>query len=271
MCSDHAYHIIQNVLWTLDVYFGMLFLFCFIAKFWLLRYNIKLHAAVLGNEWKSVINAQRHEHRQSFYVRYRTTLGNYQWIMWASAIIATLSTSVYEPYFLVHWHHNCEWEFYMDLVNLLPFILLIVLYFLTPSFEDNFYIRKEMMYIFFCLCLSYCSWYTFYIIKHVTGFDYDTESLTYELTNAVSHGSFNFGQFAAIMVSTLWVNRRCDRIIERKQYQIHKVSKSQGVVGTQETFDIAPKSQKVEEQMEDIRTRRKLEVQMRIGVHSDSL
>ena len=263
-CSaGDTFHILDTVFWAMDTYITMLFLFGFVWKFHLLRYNIKMHSDVIGSEWKCVINSERHKQRKSFYVKYRGTLGNYKWTMWFFALMAIIVTTVYEAYFTVQWIMYCEWAFYMDLFNLIPIILLIVIYCLTPPFADNFYIRREMKYVFICLILSYCSWYSFYIYEAIRG--YDDYSPTYDIVYAITNDVFTGGQFIAMMISTFWVNRRCERIIESNRVQMHKLNKK-SLYGKTHTFVVAPKPKKVKEQMADIQQKRLAEMQIPMEV-----
>lgn len=259
----------EFIFWLIDTYLNEFLLFSFIWKFWLLGYNIKLQAAILGSEWKSIIDSEHHKQRKSFYVRYRGTLGNYQWTMWFFALMAIILTSAYEGPFAVEWIRFCRWEFYMDLFNLLPFVILVIIYCTIPSFDDNFFVRKEMTYIFTCLVVSYCSWYSFYIIELALNAnwwdDEDPESSdAFHIVWGVSHQVFTTGIFAAMMVSTFWVNRRCQGIIRSHRYQMHKIQR-RSVYKDGETFEVTPNASKVEVQMAEIQRKRSRDVHLRAG------
>lgn len=116
---------------------------------------------------------------------------------------------------MMEWIRNCKWTISADLVNLIPLTLLIIIYLTSPPFEDNFFIRKEMKYLFICLVVSYCCWYFYFIYRKV--------SVSWEKMSAVSYGFFHAGQFAAMMISTFWVNRQCDRIIAGNRYELRRV------------------------------------------------
>ena len=66
--------IIEKIIIAVDAYVAAFFLYCFVWKFWLLRYSILLHSALLNSEWKSIINSKGYTQHSSFYVNHRGTL-----------------------------------------------------------------------------------------------------------------------------------------------------------------------------------------------------
>jgi len=102
-----------------------------------------------------------------------------------------------------------------------PFLILLGMYWTTPHFEDNFYIHAEMKYLFICLCAQYACYYGFLALMSMMPqlHNTDTEHLLYFIVFQLVVGV----QFAAMLISTVWVNRRCEHIIKWHRYEIHTV------------------------------------------------
>ena len=231
----------NNTFWIIEAALTSLFLFCFLWKFHLLRYNIMLHSAVMGSEWKAVINSTTYCQRNSFYIKFRGSLGSYKWTMCLFAVISLIAISIdVAAYFI--------WGGYgTDFYNLIPFLPLIILYICTPAFDDNFFIRQEMKYIVICLVASYISFYSWDLLSARFDPNYDnlsTGPIIYFVTNQL----WNLGQFIAMLISTFWVNRRCEHIIEFQRYQIHEI-KRKSVYDELHTLEIVPNLKTVEEQI----------------------
>ena len=65
-------------------------------------------------------------------------------------------------------------------------------------------------------------------------------------------------QFAAMLISTFWVNRRCESIIKSNRFHVHNIkSLTRAMSGRAHTFEIAPKEKKVLDQMMDIIERKR--------------
>merc|ERR1712130_914912 len=99
---------------------------------------------------------------------------------------------------------------------IIPFIILLPILCLTPKFEDNFYIRQEMKYVFICLTLMYGNYYTGRVLKTITWMKDHKPTLKVVVFgwNQISVAM----QFAAMLISTFWVNRRCESIIKSNRF-----------------------------------------------------
>ena len=240
----------DNILDAADAYISTFFLYCFVWKFWLLRFNIMLHSALMNCEWKSVINSKGYTQHKSFYVKHRRTLGRSKWTMLIFAAIALLCTT---PNILIMFlpdiDHKNHWLGLTELDYLLPLLLLIVIWCSTPAFDDNFYIRKEIKFVFLCLVAMYMSFYTGHLLERFNFMELEDDTL--EIVEFVCNQITTGSQFVAMMICTFWVNRRCERIIESKRFQIHKIHRK-SVFDKQHTFEIAPKQKKVNDHIEEI-------------------
>ena len=109
---------------------------------------------------------------------------------------------------------------------MVPYLLLIPIRFTVPKIVDNFYVRREMKYIFICLTTNYV---VFYAIRLVIYYGDDIDVEMQKLLRLITYLTLVFCQFAAMMVSTFWVNRQCDRIITANQYDIHDIRRQECV------------------------------------------
>ena len=136
-------------------------LWCFIWRYWLIWYQVKLADATYSNsKWKSVIN--KNNEQKDWFITNQQTFGNIQWCFKRIFIIFFLcfmlsSISQILPLFNIYPHilsllsDGC--------LNLFSFLILLTIYFKTPKFEDLFYIRDELRYVVFAYILFYLCYF----------------------------------------------------------------------------------------------------------------
>merc|ERR1719229_1054213 len=73
--------------------------------------------------------------------------------------MAVCFTTTYVSTQFVHGNYIAT-TLYAEFDYIIPFLLLIVILCRTPKFEDNFYIRKEIKWVFLCLIIMYSSYYS---------------------------------------------------------------------------------------------------------------
>jgi len=112
----------------------------------------------------------------------------------------------------------CGWDY------IIPFLLLLIIYVTTPTFEDNFYIHREMKYVFFCLVAQYTMYYGELLIM---GLLYPLDDTLSNIIYAISFQVIVGVQFLTMLISVYWVNTRCEKIIKSHRYQVHSVHNSQ--------------------------------------------
>merc|ERR1719474_100631 len=128
---------------TLIRYLAMFFQYCFVAKFYLLRFNIWLHQNLTKYAWKSVIDGTQYSSRRRFYVKHKKSLGSYRRVMLLGLFLTIFFTTIHVIIYLLHWNTSLNqrgegpWTFYADSDYVVPLFLLMIIYFLTPSFHDN--------------------------------------------------------------------------------------------------------------------------------------
>jgi len=222
----------DNIVRAINAYLAAFFLYCFVWKFWLLRYNIMLNNVVIGAEWKSIINHKKYVANKTFYAKYKRTWGNLACTMWMCVTLAVLFTTIFvlTNYVFPDTYTDADIDTNIYLEELyagwdyaIPFLLLLAIYVKTPSFDDNFYICQEMTFIFGCLCVQYASYYTYLVVMAIV-FHNSSNDFVEDLTFFVEFQVVIAMQFTAMMVSTYWVNKQCDDIIAMHRYQIHKIS-----------------------------------------------
>lgn len=110
-------------------------------------------------------------------------------------------------------------EIYSGWDYIIPFLLLLIIYYKTPKFEDNFYIHTEMKYIFICLCIQYIVYFGAYLLLFLMDASDDETDIIWTVGTQITY----FVQFCTVLVSTYWVNSKCDQIIDSHRYQIYKI------------------------------------------------
>ena len=240
----------DKVLTAINAYLAAFWLYGFVWKFWLLHFNIHLHSAVIGSEWKSVINHKNYSHSNSFYVRYRKTLGQSKNVFYVCFTMAITFTTTYVVTRSFFSHHDFT-VLYAEFDYVIPLILLIIIYCLTPSFEDNFFIRQEMKYVFICLIFQYCCYYTNYV---GLALENTVSTTALEIIYFVTGHLLVATQFTAMLICTFWVNRRCEQIIASDRFTLRQPSpRASGRAVTLRTaVVITPSSEKVEAHIQDI-------------------
>ena len=217
---------------AVNAYLAAFFLYCFVWKFWLLRYNIMLNNIVMNSEWKSIINPNKYVANKTFYAKYKGTFGNTTFTMYICLFMAIVFTTMFVLTHIVYpeFYGNSQdtnpylIQLYAGWDYILPFILLIIIYIKTPKFEDNFYITKEMKYIFICLCVQYTVYYAYLFLMWMLTTPNPVNDITEDTLFIIEFQIIVAAQFMAIMFSTAWVNNRCNHIIEDHRYEIHKIS-----------------------------------------------
>ena len=114
--------------------------------------------------------------------------------------------------------------------------------------QDNFYIRQEMKYIFLCLLAMYSCYYTQRVLVTFAPRIRENDQLR-DIIVFMTNQMYVAAQFGAMMISTFWVNQRCERIIKSNRFETHKINRK-SMFEKQHTIHIAPKPEKVNKQIE---------------------
>eukprot|EP01083_Nonionella_stella_P015277 42748_1 len=222
----------DDIVRAINAYLAAFFLYCFVWRFWLLRYNIMLNNIVINSEWKSIINPQKNEARNTFYAKYKRTFGETSFTMWIWLVFSIVLTTMFVLTHIVYpeFYSNSQdtdpylRRLYASWDYIIPFVLLIIILKMTPDFEDNFHIRKEMKYIFICLCIQYAVYYTFLFIMYSVQLQAKGNELLVDVIFCIEFHLIIASQFVAMLISTFWVNIKCEDIIESHRYQIYHIS-----------------------------------------------
>lgn len=133
----------NRILTAINAYIAAFFLYCFVWKFWLLRFNIKLHSDVIGSEWKSVIDHEHYAHSNSFYVKYRRKLGKPKPTMRVCMAMAFFFTSFYVATQFYHGNVMVH-TLFTEFDYIIPFVILLPILCLTPKFEVSLKLKCIM-------------------------------------------------------------------------------------------------------------------------------
>ena len=229
-----------NILIAISTCITFSFLFCFVWRLWLLRFNIIFSWILIQNEWKSVIARSGNSLSSSFYIRHKRTLGNFKCTMgicvFVTSVFATVTITIVSLYHIQESKMQFGTWAYM-----VPYLFLLFIYFTTPKVADNFSVREEMKYIIYCLTVNYIIFYSIMIFLYYGPYlNKDERQVLFH----IGYLCLISCQFATMMVSTFWVNRRCERIIAADRYQIHEIPSNPSsdvmLVGEKQCIQIQP-------------------------------
>ena len=146
------FNFVSSLLSTIDESLTITLSYLWCWRFYMLSYDIHFIVSSLNNEWKSIINPKFVKSKSSkWYIKKRNSFGNPSWIkshigypliliniliacvpLFAVSII--FGASERDNYFVLT-------ALYVQIIELIPFFLLGIIYLITPRFEDNFFIR----------------------------------------------------------------------------------------------------------------------------------
>ena len=142
------------------------------SRFYLLYFDLNLITESKNNQWITIINPlvfeQNSNHKFDYFLANRQTLGNKQFLhknvilpvtILSALIFSTVQLGVSFTYQREAGEFGNDSAFakaYSIVLTLkvIPFIVLIVIYYKMPKFEDEFYIIHELQRLFLCLLLQ---------------------------------------------------------------------------------------------------------------------
>eukprot|EP01083_Nonionella_stella_P056786 149345_1 len=210
----------RKVLATINAYLAAFFLYSFVWKFWLLRYDIIMNDIVLNSDWKSIINPHAFQSTSTFYLKHRNRFGTSPFVVLVLFIMSIMFTTVYVVTMLSdhiadiyggNTHNTYLIDLYSSWDYVIPYILLIIIVITMPKFNDHFFIVQEMKYIFICLSINYICYFA-----HLAIFSFVYEHVSETVENIgfiVIANIWISAQFSSLMVSTQWVNNRCKKLL----------------------------------------------------------
>ena len=225
-----------------------LVLYCFVWRYWCISYEIKWTNYVTHNQWKMIINPEHGEKmsinkrnstesqinkEMNWYLTHKDTYGNHKWVKWRLFIMAMLSAACYiigtayhtsngSSIYDLHQHNNIYLiQIYSSWPYTLPLIFCMIIYCKTPSILDNFYIQKELKYIFVLLIIDYIAFYGFRVFVII--FYHELSQMMKDLLLSVEFQIVIGAQFGAVLISTYWVNSKVTEIVNRERYKTKEV------------------------------------------------
>eukprot|EP01084_Bolivina_argentea_P043133 79483_1 len=196
---------------------------CWILRFWMLYFGMKWHLAIMNQKWICIINANATN--SNWFILNKNTFGNVKWcayrmLLWI--IFGSIITIAEQIIFNAHTNYLPDsvvfvlYALWFVFYGGLPLIVLFVIYFHLPLFQDNFYISKELKLIvrvfliggFLAAIAVLCS--IFLAVFKVNNPMHDMESL-------LMAGIFSADTSATIimMISTYWVLTNVNTIIDK--------------------------------------------------------
>eukprot|EP01084_Bolivina_argentea_P095142 171058_1 len=161
--------------WILFVFFLHTSSFSFLLRVYLLFYNIQFSKANDSNEWKNYIKNENSN--QSFFIKYKSTLGSiyyiYKWfiLIWFLSVILVIIILL-----TIDFYHSSLCD---SIIFVLTCILLAIFWLNTPMFHDQFLIRTEIKYIL----LVYALILIHYIIYTITGLVFHETFISWFITH----------------------------------------------------------------------------------------
>ena len=164
---------------------------------------------MVNNEWRSIIDPQKYVVQQTFWAKHKRTLGNESFVMMLYLCFALTFTTIFILTHIVYpdaYGHGEGNPYLQELMSgwdyVLPLVVMLCIYSVTPKWEDHFYIHKEMRYISYALCIMYCSYYANLLLLSML---YPVENQQWEdMAFFVMNQCIQGAQFVAMMISTVW-------------------------------------------------------------------
>ena len=125
--------IIYGILWTL------------VWRYWLVYYDIKFARSTSHSKWKSILNPKNDQ--QAWFIVNKSTFGNIKWTFIFcifSWLISSLISFIFHLIACLEIYSQRMATLLDSGLNILPFILLYIIWLKTPKFEDKFWIRYEL-------------------------------------------------------------------------------------------------------------------------------
>lgn len=223
------FNFVSSLLSTFDELLTITLSYLWCWRFFMLSYDTHFIVSSLNNEWKSIINHKFVKSKSSkWYIDKMNTFGNAMWVkshlIQPMIIINTLLACI--PLFVISiiYKATARDEYfilitlYVQLIELIPFILLGIIYLNTPKFEDSFFIRDELRLLFVVLSIeALCNTgLDTYIL--LSDFIYDT--WLYSIILCIQFNIYWFTPFAAMLISTFYVNNKVGDIINDCRFSI---------------------------------------------------
>eukprot|EP01084_Bolivina_argentea_P152483 265991_1 len=216
-----------NIFLCIDDWLLMIILYLWVWRFYILLYDINWTCNVLNNEWKVLLNSSSTQ--QNWYLMNRKTYGSARWIffrftfpaIFCSCLLLTANVILGQ---LVWFKENKNefWGFIQlwgAFIEIIPFFILIIIFCKSnvSQFEDQFFILKELKYIFIALAIdNLANVLTFIGQSFLWSNDMFEEIIIPTFAYNIIWGS----QWIACLISTFWVNSQVHSIVKYNQYQI---------------------------------------------------
>eukprot|EP01084_Bolivina_argentea_P284460 487521_1 len=227
--NNQTYDFVAQLADIGDTILAYFVIYSWIWRIWMISYNMIWTNSVMNHEWKQIINPLYTEqsiassHKVNWYLSNKQTYGNYKWVQWRLLLIILISSliNVTGDFVSVYYLKNNNELLYLcqicaSIPWIIPYITLIIIWFITPKYIDNFYVLQELKYVFICLCFDYFIGYMCYMLimafyrPQTTDFSRVIESISFHVTLTA--------QFIELMISTWWVNNKVMRIINDDRY-----------------------------------------------------
>ena len=191
----------------------------------MLHYDIMFSMISLNNSWKQLIS-QTEKFDNNWYLRRKKTLGNYKYVQWKivyPAIILSLLLSYFILFLIIQfsdWNASAiHLKLSVDSIfYFLPTIILAIIYYKTPPFNDMLFIRPELRYIwisFVLYVMVYSTVWTYFAIVNPSQELYNWILFVETVITATI-------QFLGAMAATWFVNKKLDPLIKSGQYVLKK-------------------------------------------------
>lgn len=193
-----------------------------------------------NNQWITIINPQiletatNNKNAFDFFLSHRHTLGNkhylYKNLLVPMVVISSLVFSLTQ--LAVSFVYLKEGQFGDDsafavsyslvlTLKVIPFIILSVIYYKMPSFDDEFFVTWELQRLFLCLLLQIVCIYGATFMQIWT-----QENLLWNaiIGPCLTWNTIIFWHVLATYICTGWVNQKVQPILIKHKYRIRKVN-----------------------------------------------
>eukprot|EP01084_Bolivina_argentea_P238391 400511_1 len=225
--------------------------YLFVWRFYLLYYDINFITESKNNQWIAVINPSlfkqnlktlpetNTDRKFDYFLLNRNILGNKKYlykniifpIVILSSIIFTITQLIisfaYQKEAGIYGNDSAFAKSYSITLTLkvIPFIILSIIYFKMPHFEDEFYVTYELQRLFLCLLMCIICIYGATLMQIWT-----QENLLWNaiIGPCITYNTIIFWHTLATYICSGWVNHKVKNILVSQKYMVMTTTNIRG-------------------------------------------
>eukprot|EP01084_Bolivina_argentea_P074810 135686_1 len=210
---------ITSFLWTVCTY--VLFT-CWALRFWAIFYDLKWNVSVMNQQWICIIDHTVIDTKPPWFISHKSSFGNIRWMIcravipWCIFCCLWISAMTINQFFIA-WKYGMISNLIFYSFAQFQYFLLLLIYCKFPSFQDNFFISKELKRIIIIYTFMEVAGIVSFFASGFTSFSSESSTLgDNKWQNIILLGCIMLYHTSATTVSmtaTYWVLGKIQHII----------------------------------------------------------